>query len=174
MPPKFRRQLEYQTNRTRKEIPQRNSTPREKLQVTDKAKPFRIAPHVSWEIPKARRSWKNIFRALEDNACYPRLLYIKKLSFVIESERKTIHGKHKLKKFMTAESALQKLLKESYVWKRKINNIRGATEKNEQQWGIWRDGSVVKTIYGMLFTQAFLYCFYRRCKFGSSIHMEGS
>jgi hypothetical protein len=40
--------------------------------------------------------------------------------FIIEGEIKTFHNK-KQKLFMAIKLALQKYLKESYIWKRKIN-----------------------------------------------------
>jgi 3-methyladenine DNA glycosylase AlkC len=54
---------------------------------------------------------KNIFQALKENCCQPRLGYTEKLSSLIEGEIKTFHSKQKLKEFMTTKPALQKTLK---------------------------------------------------------------
>jgi hypothetical protein len=39
------------------------------------------------------RSWKDIIQALKENNCQPRLVYLAKLSFLIEGESKTFHNK---------------------------------------------------------------------------------
>jgi hypothetical protein len=59
-----------------------------------------------------RRSWKDIIQALKESNWQPRLLYLAKLSFLIEGEIKIIHNKKKLKEFATTKPALQKILKE--------------------------------------------------------------
>jgi hypothetical protein len=43
--------------------------------------------------------------------CQPRLVYLEKLSFIIEKEIKTFYNKEKLKEFATSKPALQKILK---------------------------------------------------------------
>jgi hypothetical protein len=47
-------------------------------------------------------------------------VYPSKLSFLIKGEIKTFHNKEKLKEFMTTKPALQKILKDSYTQKKKI------------------------------------------------------
>jgi hypothetical protein len=39
------------------------------------------------------RSWKDIIQALKENNCQPTLVYLAKLSFLIEGESKTFHNK---------------------------------------------------------------------------------
>jgi glutamyl-tRNA reductase len=53
-----------------------------------------------------------VFQALKENNCQSRLPYPAKLSFIIEEEIKTFHGKQKLKEFMATMSALQKILED--------------------------------------------------------------
>jgi hypothetical protein len=93
---------------------------REKFQFTYKGKLIRITDFAT-ETVKARRSWDDVFQALKDNNCQPRLLYPAKLSFRIKEEIKTFKDKHKLKQFMTT--------KVSYTEKRKINTTIGAQKR---------------------------------------------
>jgi hypothetical protein len=53
----------------------------------------------------ARRSWKDIFQALIENVCQPRLVYPAKLSLLIEGQSKTFH-REKLKEYKTNKPAL--------------------------------------------------------------------
>jgi hypothetical protein len=49
---------------------------------------------------------------LKKTNCQPRLVYSRKLSFLIDEEMKTFHNKEKLKEFMTTKPALQKILQD--------------------------------------------------------------
>jgi hypothetical protein len=63
------------------------------------------------EILKARMAWHEVFWALNENNCNPRVLYPAKLSFKIEGGIKIFHDKQKLKQYMTTNPSLQKILK---------------------------------------------------------------
>jgi chromosome segregation ATPase len=54
---------------------------REKKQITYKGKPIKITADFSVETLKARRSWSEVFWALNENNFNPRILYPAKLSF---------------------------------------------------------------------------------------------
>jgi hypothetical protein len=79
-------------------------------QVTYKGKTIRITADISTQTLNARRSWKDIIRALKEGSCQPRLVYPAKLSFLIEVETKTFHNKEKLKEFAITKPVLQKVL----------------------------------------------------------------
>jgi L-lactate utilization protein LutC len=61
-------------------------TAKEKRQVTYKGKPIRTTADFSTQTLNARRLWKDIFQALKENNCQPRLVCPAKLSFLIEGE----------------------------------------------------------------------------------------
>jgi hypothetical protein len=90
-------------------------TAKEKRQVTYKGKPIRITTDFSTQTPNARRSCKDIIQALKEHNCQPRLVYPKKLSFLIEGETKTFHNKEKLKEFMTTSQHYRRYLKDFYI-----------------------------------------------------------
>jgi hypothetical protein len=48
---------------------------KEKRQVTNKDKPFRITADFSTQTLNAKRSWKDIIQALKESNCQPRLIY---------------------------------------------------------------------------------------------------
>jgi hypothetical protein len=83
---------------------------REKKQKTYKGKPIKITADFSTETLKARRSWSEVFQALNENNFNPRILYPPKLSFKIDGTIKVFHDKQKLKQQMTTKPRLQKLL----------------------------------------------------------------
>ena len=53
---------------------------REKHRMTYKGKPIPISSDFSAQILKARRAWNNIFQALKEHSCQPRILYPAKLT----------------------------------------------------------------------------------------------
>jgi phosphoribosylaminoimidazole-succinocarboxamide synthase len=57
---------------------------KEKQQITNKGKSIRIAAAFSMETLKARITWNDIFQALEENNCQPKLWYPGNFSFIIE------------------------------------------------------------------------------------------
>jgi hypothetical protein len=57
---------------------------REKHQVTYKGKPIRMTADFSPETLKTRREWNDVFQALKENNCQPRLLHPAMLTFIIE------------------------------------------------------------------------------------------
>jgi hypothetical protein len=61
------------------------------------------------ETLKARRSWSEVFWALNENNFNPRILYPAKLSFKIDEAVKVFHDKQKLKQYMTTNPPLQKI-----------------------------------------------------------------
>jgi hypothetical protein len=48
---------------------------------------------------------------LKENNCQPRLLYLAKLSFIIEGEIIIFHDKNEQNRFTTTKLAMQKILK---------------------------------------------------------------
>jgi hypothetical protein len=72
---------------------------------------MKIIAGFSMEILKARMAWHEVFWALNENNCNPRVLYPAKLSFKIEGGIKIFHDKQKLKQYMIPKPVLQKILK---------------------------------------------------------------
>jgi hypothetical protein len=66
---------------------------RKKKQIIYKGKPIKITGDFSTETLKARRAWGDVFRALNENKFYPRILYPAKLLFKIDGEIKIFHNK---------------------------------------------------------------------------------
>jgi hypothetical protein len=83
---------------------------REKRQITYKGKPIKITADFSMETLKARRTWSEVFQALNESHFNPRILYPAKLSFKIDGEIKIFHNKQKLKQYMTTKPPVQKIL----------------------------------------------------------------
>jgi EAL domain-containing protein (putative c-di-GMP-specific phosphodiesterase class I) len=65
---------------------------KEKQQYTYKGEQVRIITNFSKQTLNARRAWRNIFQALKENNCQPNLIYLVKLTFVIEGKKKTFHA----------------------------------------------------------------------------------
>jgi hypothetical protein len=70
---------------------------REKNQLTYKSKSINITADFSADTLKARRAWSEEFQELKKNNFCPRILYLAKLSFKIDSGIKTFHMIQKLK-----------------------------------------------------------------------------
>jgi hypothetical protein len=85
---------------------------RENKKATYEIKAIRIIANFSTEILKARRAQSDVFQAMNDNTCQPRLLYPSGLYFINE-EVKTFQDKQKVT-FTTVKSALQKTLKNKH------------------------------------------------------------
>jgi vacuolar-type H+-ATPase catalytic subunit A/Vma1 len=83
---------------------------REKKQITYKGKPIKITADFSTETLKARRTWSEVFWALNENNFSTRILYSAKLLFKIDGAIKVFHDKQKLKQYMTTKPPLQKIL----------------------------------------------------------------
>jgi hypothetical protein len=83
---------------------------REKKQITCKGKPIKITADFSTKTLKARRTWSEIFWAVNENNFNPRILYPAKLSFKIDGAIKFFHNKQKLKQYMTIKPPLQEIL----------------------------------------------------------------
>jgi hypothetical protein len=81
-------------------------------QITYKDKPIKITEYFSMETLKARRTWSEIFWALNKNNFNPRILYPEKLSFKIDGAIKIFHNKQKLIQYMITKPPLQKILQE--------------------------------------------------------------
>ena len=80
---------------------------REKNQITFRGKPIRISEDFSIQTLKTRRAWNNIYQALKENRCQPRILYPAKLTFRFDDEIRSFHDKQKLKEFTKRKPALQ-------------------------------------------------------------------
>jgi hypothetical protein len=83
---------------------------REKKQITYERKSTKITADFSMETLKARRTWSEVFRALNENNFNPRTLYPAKLSVKIDRAIKIFHNKRKLKQCMTTRPPLQNIL----------------------------------------------------------------
>jgi hypothetical protein len=60
---------------------------------------------------KGKRACSEVFQTLIENNFKPSIVYLTKLSFTTERERKIFHDKQKLKQYMTIFPALQNILK---------------------------------------------------------------
>jgi hypothetical protein len=60
---------------------------REKKQIMYKGKPIKITAYFSMKTLKARRAWSEVFWALNENNFSPRILFLAKLSFKIDSNK---------------------------------------------------------------------------------------
>jgi len=83
---------------------------REKQQVSYKGHPIRLTADLSAETLQARREWQNIFKLLKVKNLQPRLLYLARISFIIDGEIKTFSDKQKLKEISTTKPGLQHML----------------------------------------------------------------
>ena len=101
---------------------------REKNQITLRGKPVRISADFSVQTLKARRAWNNIFQALKENGCQPRILYPAKLTFKFDNEIKSFHDKQKLKEFTKRKPALQNTLSKIFHEEEMKN------KETNQQW----------------------------------------
>jgi hypothetical protein len=104
--------------------------------MTYKDKPIKITADFSSETLKARRTWSEVLRALNENNFNPRILYPAKLPIKIDGAIKVIHDKQKLKQYMTTKSPLQKILQGTLHTEneRKQNHERtGSTKPQEKK-----------------------------------------
>jgi hypothetical protein len=83
---------------------------RKKKQITYKGKLIKVTADFSSETLKARRTWGEVFWALNENNFNPRIIYPAKLSFKIDRKIKVFHDKQKLKQYMTTKPPLKKIL----------------------------------------------------------------
>jgi phospholipase C len=93
-----------------------------------KGKPSKIIADFSTETLKARRAWREVFQALNENNFSPRILYQEKLSFKIDGAIKIFHDKQKFKQYMTTKPPLQKILQE-------ILHIEDENKQNHEKTG---------------------------------------
>ena len=83
---------------------------RNKRSLTYMERNIRLTADVSTETWQARKSWQDIFRVLNEKNMQPRILYLAKLSFIIEGEIKSFQDRQKLKEYVTTKPALQDIL----------------------------------------------------------------
>lgn len=81
------------------------------IPITYKFKSIWITEYFSAETPKARRILNDVLWTQKETECHPKLLYPEKLPFRIKGKIKVYQDKHKLKKFMTTQLVLQRILK---------------------------------------------------------------
>ena len=84
---------------------------REKQQVTYKENPICLTADLSAETLQARREWQDIFKVLKGKNLQPRLLYLARISFIIDGEIITFSDKQKLREFSTTKPVIQQMLK---------------------------------------------------------------
>jgi hypothetical protein len=77
--------------------------------LTYKGKPIKFTADFAIETLKARRTWSEVFQALNENNFNPRILYSAKLLFKINGTIKVFHDKQKLKQYMTNKPPQQKI-----------------------------------------------------------------
>ena len=66
---------------------------REKQQVKYKGSPIHLTANLSAEILQARRERQDIFKVLKAKTLQPRLLYLARISFIINGEIKSFSDK---------------------------------------------------------------------------------
>ena len=66
---------------------------REKLEVTYKGAPIRLAPAFSMETLQARREWQKIFPVMRTRGLQPRLLYPPRPSIKMEGQIRSVSDK---------------------------------------------------------------------------------
>jgi hypothetical protein len=84
---------------------------KEKGHVTYKGIPIRIIPDVPPDSMKARSSWAGIIQTLRESKWHPSLLYPAKFSVTIDGETKVFHDKTKFSQYLSANPALQRVIK---------------------------------------------------------------
>ena len=85
---------------------------RGKETVTYKGVPIRLSADFSKQTLQERRDWKEVFKVMKSKDLQPGLLYLSKLSFIIEGQRKCFPDKIKLKEFLITKPLLYEMLKE--------------------------------------------------------------
>ena len=83
----------------------------EKQQVTYKGNPICLTADLSAESLQARREWQDIFKVLKGKNLQPRLLYLARISFIIDVEIKSFSDKQNLREFSATKPDLQQILK---------------------------------------------------------------
>jgi hypothetical protein len=63
---------------------------------------------------KARRSWADVIQTLREHKCQPRLLYPAKHSIIIDGETKLFHDKAKFTKYLSRNTALQRIIEKKH------------------------------------------------------------
>jgi hypothetical protein len=66
---------------------------------------------------KARRSWKDVMQTLREHKWQPRLLYLAKLSIIIDGETKVSQDKTKFTHYLSTNPALQRIITEKNQYK---------------------------------------------------------
>ena len=72
--------------------------------------PICLTADLSAETLQARREWQDIFKILKGKNLQPRLLYLARISFIIDGEIITFSDKQKLREFSTTKPASQQML----------------------------------------------------------------
>ena len=73
--------------------------------------PIKLSTDFSKETLQARRGWKHVFKVMKGKDLHPRLLYLAKLSFRMEGQRKCFPDRVKLKEFIITKPLLYEMLK---------------------------------------------------------------
>ena len=104
---------------------------REKNEITFRGKPIWISADFSIQTLKGRRAWNNIYQALEENGCQPRILYPVKLTFRFDDKIKSFHDKQKLKEITKRKPVLQNILSKIFPEEEVKNN--NSNQQREEQ-----------------------------------------
>ena len=84
---------------------------RGKERVTYKRNPIRLSTEFSKEILQARRGWKEVFQVMQSKDLHTRLLYLAKLSFIMEGQIECFPDKVKFKELIITKPLLYEMLK---------------------------------------------------------------
>ena len=79
--------------------------------LTHRGKPIRIMSDLSTETWQAKKSWQDIFRALNEKNMQPRILYPARLTFKMDGEIKSSQDWQGLKDYATTKLTLQEILR---------------------------------------------------------------
>ena len=92
---------------------------REKQQVTYKGKPICLTADLSAETLQARREWQDIFKVLKGKNLQSRLLYLARISFKIDGEKKKkTFQTSKSKRIQYHQTSFTTNVKETYIVKK--------------------------------------------------------
>ena len=83
----------------------------EKQLVTYKEALIRLSADFSKETLQARKDWQEILKVIKSMDLQPRLLYLAKLSFIIEGQTRASQTRKKLKEFIITKPLLYEMLK---------------------------------------------------------------
>ena len=108
---------------------------REKQQATNKGNPICLRADLSAEILQARKEWQDILNLLKGKNLQPRLLYLARISFKIDGEKKFFR-QAKVKRIHHHQISFTTNVKGTYLVKKykKRKNIYRINPKQFKKW----------------------------------------